>query len=61
EKLEGTDAYINVKVNGETADIILWNDSRIKIAVSRCSNDDDVTVKALYGSASTGSAAPPKP
>jgi hypothetical protein len=61
EKLEGTDAYMNVKVNGETADIISWNDSRIKIAVSRCSNDDDITVNALYGSASTGSAAPPKP
>ena len=61
EKIEGTDAYMKVKVNGETADIISWNDSRIKIAVSRCSNDDDVTVNALYGSASTGSAAPPKP
>jgi hypothetical protein len=60
EKLEGTDAYMNVKVNGETADIISWNDSRIRVAVSSCYRDDDVTVNALYGSASTGDA-PPKP
>jgi hypothetical protein len=60
EKIEGTDAYLNLKVNGEVADIISWRKNRIKVSVSRCSDNDNVTVKTLFGSATTDNA-PPKP
>jgi hypothetical protein len=60
EKPEGTHDYINVQVNGETADIISWSDNRIKISIHSCSSVDHVTVKALYGTATTGDK-PPKP
>jgi hypothetical protein len=61
EKVEGTDSYINVEVNGEMADIISWRDNMIKASVSRCSTDANVTVNALFGSATTGNDKPPKP
>jgi hypothetical protein len=52
---------MNVEVNGETVDVISWKDSRIKASVSSCSSVDNVTVNALYGSASSGDDKPPKP
>jgi hypothetical protein len=61
EKPEGTDAYMNVEVNGETVDVISWKDSRIKASISSCSSVENVTVNALYGSASAGTDKPPKP
>jgi len=61
DKIEGTDAYINIVVNGEMVDIIAWKEDRIKASVSRCSTDLDVTVNALFGSATTGDDQPPKP
>jgi hypothetical protein len=61
QKPEGTDAYINVEVNGEAVDVISWKDNRIKASVSSCSSVGNVTVNALYGSDSTGDDKPPKP
>ncbi len=58
--IEGADAYLNVKVNGKVAEIISWRNNRIKVSVSRCSDNDNVTVKALFGSATTDNA-PLKP
>jgi len=59
-KPDGTDADINVEVNGQSVDIISWLDDRIKVSVSSCSSVDNVTVNALYGSAATSNK-PPKP
>jgi hypothetical protein len=61
EKIEGTDDYINVEVNGERGDIISWNDNRIKVSVSRCSTNESVRINALFGSATSGDDKPPKP
>jgi hypothetical protein len=61
EKVEGTDSYINVEVNGEMADIISWSDNRINASVSICSTDANITVNSLFGSATTGDDKPPKP
>jgi hypothetical protein len=61
EKVEGTDAYINLEVNGMLADINSWTDTRIKASVSRCSKGDVVTVNALFGSATNSNGKPPKP
>lgn len=60
EKIEGTDDYINVEVNGKTADIISWTNTRIRASVSRCSSNDQITVNSLFGSA-VSSGKPPKP
>ena len=46
----GAEEFINVKLGGDTAEIISWSDTEIQ--VSGCG--DAVTVNALYGSASTG-------
>ena len=61
EKIEGSDSYINVEVNDEIADIISWNDNRIKVSVSSCSADARVKVNALFGTATSGPDKPPKP
>jgi hypothetical protein len=61
EKIEGTDEYINVQVNGEKVDIISWRDNAIKASVSSCSTVMNVTVNSLYGSAASGNGTPPKP
>ncbi|NIN34335.1 MAG: hypothetical protein GTO60_04240, partial [Gammaproteobacteria bacterium] len=61
EKVEGTDAYINVEVNGITVDIISWTDTKIKASVSRCSNKNSVTVNTLFGSITSSNGKPPKP
>ena len=60
DSIEGADAYLNVKVNGKVADILSWRNNRIKVSVPRCSDSDNVTVKALFGSATTDNA-PLKP
>jgi hypothetical protein len=60
QKIEGTEDYINVEVNGATVDIISWTDTRIKASVSSCSSVENVEVNAIYGTASTGGK-PPKP
>ncbi len=62
KKPEGTDADINVEVNGQTVDIISWSDTRIKASVSSCRNKAAITVNTLYGSATSGEGGkPPKP
>ncbi|MEW6599784.1 MAG: hypothetical protein AB1499_02325 [Nitrospirota bacterium] len=61
EKFEGTDEYLRVLVNRETADIISWTPNQIKMSVAECSNNITVTVDALFGSASSGNGKPPKP
>ncbi|NIN34080.1 MAG: hypothetical protein GTO60_02795 [Gammaproteobacteria bacterium] len=64
EKVEGTDVYINVMINGQTVDIISWADNQINVSVSRCSVKDTVTVNSLYGSATIDGGSggkPPKP
>ncbi|MEN8262455.1 MAG: hypothetical protein ABFR82_03235 [Nitrospirota bacterium] len=61
-KPEGTEADINVEVNGQAIDIISWTDTRIKASVSSCPGNATVTVNALFGSAaSSGGGKPPKP
>jgi hypothetical protein len=60
KKIEGTDDYINVEVNGMPADIISWSDTKIRTSISRCKNTT-VTVNALYGSAMSGGGKPDKP
>jgi hypothetical protein len=61
EKVEGTDAYINAKLNGVKLDIISWTDTRIRASVSRCSSSDTVTVYTLFGLTTSGNGKPPKP
>jgi hypothetical protein len=53
-KPEGTDADINVEVNGQTVDITSWSDTQIRASVSSCSKGSTITVNALYGSATSG-------
>lgn len=60
-KPEGTDADLSVAINGQTADILSWTDTRIKVFVSTCSSRTAVTVNALYGSAKSGGSQPSKP
>jgi hypothetical protein len=64
-KPEGTDADINVEVNGKVVDLISWSDTQIKASVSSCQKNATITVNALYGSASNsdsgGNGKPPKP
>ena len=61
EKIEGTDDYINVVVNGKMVDIISWRDDRIKASVSSCSTDAGVEVYTLFGMPASGGNKPPKP
>jgi hypothetical protein len=61
EKVEGTDDYINVEVNGMPVEIISWKDNGIKASVTSCIDNANITVNALFGSASTGDDKPPKP
>jgi hypothetical protein len=49
EKPAGTDAYINVQVDGQSVDITSWSDTEITASVSSCSNKAVITVNALYG------------
>ncbi|MEW6599782.1 MAG: IPT/TIG domain-containing protein, partial [Nitrospirota bacterium] len=60
-KPEGTDADINVVINGEASSILSWTDTRIKVSVSSCSGNTAVVVNALYGSASDSGSQPSKP
>ncbi len=60
QKMDGTEEYINLEVNGETASIISWRDRRIMASVSDCASVSTVTVNALYGSVESDSK-PPKP
>jgi hypothetical protein len=65
KKIEGTDDYINVQVDGQSVEIISWSDTQIKASVSSCSKRSTITVNALYGSASSadngGGGKPDKP
>jgi exopolysaccharide biosynthesis protein len=64
EKPEGTDADINIEVNGKVVDAISWSDTQIKVSVSSCPKRATITVNALYGSATnadTGSGSGGKP
>ena len=61
EKPAGTDDYISVQVNGQSVDIISWSDTRITASVSKCSNNADITVDAVMGSATSGSSGGGKP
>jgi hypothetical protein len=61
EKIEGTDAYINAKLNGVTVDIISWTDTLIRASVSGCSGRDTVSVNGLFGFIKSGDGKPPKP
>jgi len=60
-KIEGTDDYISVTVNGVPVDIIYWSDNKIRASVSRCYGNPGITVNSLFGTASTNSGKPPKP
>jgi hypothetical protein len=63
-KPEGTDANINVEVNGQKVEIISWSDVQIKASVLSCVKNATITVNALYGSATNsdgGGEKPPKP
>jgi hypothetical protein len=42
-------------------EIISWKDNRIKASVTSCIDNANITVNALFGSASTGDDKPPKP
>jgi hypothetical protein len=53
-KPEGTDADINVEVNGKVVDLISWSDTQIKASISSCSKSSTIIVNALYGSATSG-------
>ena len=59
EKPAGTDAYINVEVNGQSMNVTSWSDTRITASVSSCSNNAVITVNALMGSATSGSSGKP--
>jgi hypothetical protein len=65
DKPAGTDAYINVEINGRSVDITSWSDTLITASISGCANNADITVNALMGSAtsggSNGSGKPAKP
>jgi hypothetical protein len=66
KKPEGTDADINVEVNGKVVDAISWSDTQIKVSVSSCTKRATITVNTLYGSATnadsgSGSGKPDKP
>jgi hypothetical protein len=50
KKPEATDDYLHVDVNGQTASIISWTDTKIKVSVSDCSGSLTVTVNAVFGS-----------
>jgi hypothetical protein len=54
DRPEGTDAYLNVTVNGARVAILSWTDTQIEASVSSCSNKDTVAVNALFGSATSG-------
>jgi hypothetical protein len=64
-KPEGTDADLNVEVNGQTVELISWSDVQIKASSASCRKNSTTTVNALYGSAtsgdSNGGGKPPKP
>ncbi len=60
EKPVGTGAYINMQIDGQTADIISWADTLIKAPVSGCRGDATVTVNALMGSATSGGGGKPE-
>jgi hypothetical protein len=53
-KPEGTDADINVEVNGKVVDLISWSDTQIKASASNCRKNSTTTVNALYGSDTSG-------
>jgi hypothetical protein len=53
DKVEGTDGYLNVEVDGVQVETVSWADTQIKTSVSDCSNKASVTVKALFGSATS--------
>ena len=61
EKIEGSDDYMNVEMNGEMVDIISWKDNRIKASVSKCPENVNVKVNSLFGPAMSGNGQPPKP
>jgi hypothetical protein len=50
EKAEGTDAYINVLIDDQIAEIISWTDTTIKSSVSPCPKHVSITVNSLFGS-----------
>jgi hypothetical protein len=53
DKPEGTDADLNLQVNGQTMELISWGDTQIKASVDRC-RKASVAVNALFGSADNG-------
>jgi hypothetical protein len=50
DKVEGTDAYINVLINDQIAEIISWAETTIKSSVSFCPKRASITVNSLFGS-----------
>jgi hypothetical protein len=54
EKPGGTDADLNLQVDGQTVELISWGDTQIRASVGRCSNRAAVTVNAVFGSATNG-------
>ena len=59
EKPAGSDAYINVEVNGQSVNVTSWSDTKITASVSGCSSNAAITVNALMGSATSGSSGKP--
>ena len=61
EKIEGTDAYISVMLNGVPVDIIYWADNKIRASVSGCSGNANITVNSLFGTSSINDGKPARP
>jgi hypothetical protein len=51
QKPVGSDAHINVKVNGQISDPLSWSNAEIRVSVPDCNGQQTVTVNALFGSA----------
>jgi len=59
EKPAGSDAYINVQVNGQSVDVTSWSDTQITASISSCKGNAAITVNAVMGSATSGGGGKP--
>jgi hypothetical protein len=50
----GSEAYINVQVDGQSVAILSWSDSEIRASVASCPRKATTTVNAVTGSATNG-------
>jgi hypothetical protein len=54
EQPAGSEAYINVQVNGQTVETLSWSDTQITASVSSCQRNAVLTVNTTFGSVSNG-------